>query len=376
MASIVLLGGLPGCRPTLAPQFTPNADFVALTEDASDDEDKQLWQGIQRQILDVLAEECGSPTKLILLGDEDMDPAHLKRGGVIYTRYCVQCHGVSGDGAGAVAEYLQPLPRDYRRGIFKFTSTPYGAKPRRHDIMRTLRNGVPGTAMPAFNRMSKEDVEAVTDYVLALTRRGELESQLVAIAEDEEMLDEDLIDEAIDTVLTNWKLTESQLVMPESVMPTMTAETIEAGRQLFVTPTLGCVKCHGNDGRGGFFGELEITKDAWGHKTSAADLTSGMFRGGGRPIDIYRRIHSGINGSPMPGFASTFSESPESVWHLVHFVKDVGERRRRGQPPERFGDAPIPDESDSLEESDDSDEADDEAPADKVETQDGVLINE
>jgi hypothetical protein len=87
------------------------------------------------------------------------------------------------------------------------------------------------------------------------------------------------------------------------------------------------------DGRGGLAGNIEIGKDAWGHETAAADLTSGMYRGGGRPIDIYRRIYSGINGTPMPGFAQAFSEEPDNVWYLVHFVRDMGERRRRNLPP-------------------------------------------
>ena len=58
-----------------------------------------------------------------------------------------------------------------------------------------------------------------------------------------------------------------------------------------------------------------------------------MYRGGGRPIDIYRRIYSGINGTPMPGFAQAFANDPDNIWYLVHFVRDTGERRRRNLPP-------------------------------------------
>ena len=85
-------------------------------------------------------------------------------------------------------------------------------------------------------------------------------------------------------------------------------------------------------------------KDAWGHDAAAADLTSGMFRGGGRPIDIYRRIYSGISGTPMPGFAQVFAKSPDDIWYLVHFIRDMGERRRRNLPPLKptAGNAPPP----------------------------------
>jgi hypothetical protein len=111
---------------------------------------------------------------------------------------------------------------------------------------------------------------------------------------------------------------------------------------------------------------VEVTPDSWGHKTAAADLTSGMFHGGGRPIDIYRRIYTGINGTPMPGFANTFQQNPEAIWYLVHFIKDTGERRRRNLPPYQFADqAAGASNGDAVDEAggDDDGQNDDEADA-------------
>jgi hypothetical protein len=111
----------------------------------------------------------------------------------------------------------------------------------------------------------------------------------------------------------------------------MTPQTIAKGHELYLQQV--CNKCHGLDGRGGLAGNIEIGKDAWGRDAAAADLTSGMFRGGGRPVDIYRRIYSGINGTPMPGFSTAFANEPNNIWYLVHFIRDMGERRRRNLPP-------------------------------------------
>src|SRR5579871_3796418 len=47
----------------------------------------------------------------------------LQEGRNLYMRHCLHCHGVSGDGDGPTAQYLNPRPRDYRQGVFKFTST-------------------------------------------------------------------------------------------------------------------------------------------------------------------------------------------------------------------------------------------------------------
>ena len=67
----------------------------------------------------------------------------------------------------------------------------------------------------------------------------------------------------------------------------------------------------------------------WGYDAAAADLTSGMFRGGDRPLDIYRRVYVGINGAPMPSRAVEFETNPDAIWHIVHFLKDTAETRRR-----------------------------------------------
>ncbi len=37
-----------------------------------------------------------------------------------YDIYCVTCHGPSGDGQGPVGKTLQPPPRDFTKGDFKF----------------------------------------------------------------------------------------------------------------------------------------------------------------------------------------------------------------------------------------------------------------
>ena len=49
------------------------------------------------------------------------------------------------------------------------------------------------------------------------------------------------------------------------------------------------------------------------------NLTTGVFRGGRRPIDLYYRIHSGINGSNMTAFGKALK--PDQIWDLVNFLE-------------------------------------------------------
>ena len=253
----------------------------------------------------------------------------LHLGAAVYTRRCMQCHGVTGDGAGPAADYMYPRPRDYRKGIFKFTTTPYGSKPRRSDLEATIKRGIRGTSMPSFKLLSEEELEAVVEYVLALTHRGELEESLAYEVDSEEELDPDVIPEFIDEIEEAWEEAEISEVHPLTLQPEFTEEHVERGRKAFSAK--GCVKCHGEDGRGQTKGN--IGTDGWSFPTQAADLTSGMLHGGQKPIDIYRRILSGINGTPMPGFKSLLQDNPETTWDLVSFVLYVSNERRRGEIP-------------------------------------------
>ena len=88
-----------------------------------------------------VVENAGTALRPRLVSEKTPDfkrELHLKLGQDVYLKRCVQCHGVNGDGNGPVAASMYPRPRDYTRGIFKFTSTPYGTKPRREDLMATL----------------------------------------------------------------------------------------------------------------------------------------------------------------------------------------------------------------------------------------------
>jgi mono/diheme cytochrome c family protein len=270
---------------------------------------------------------------------DQVPPARLEHGRDVYTQQCLACHGVTGAGDGPAAEYLDPPPRDYRKGVFKFTSTPRGRKPRQEDLVRIIRHGAKGTSMPAFPWMAHEDLEAVIDYVKSLSSRGQLELALVQesednlVVEDDPETPEDEVDsydpervaELADGIAADWAEAASLVVRPQTPMVPYNDETIELGARAFVKES--CYKCHGIDGRGNR--TLNVGKDEWGNVAYAANIAAGTLHGGRRPIDIYRRIYSGINGTPMPGFASAFESQgkPDTAWHLTHFITSIVEGR-------------------------------------------------
>jgi mono/diheme cytochrome c family protein len=334
LVGLVLLAG--GCTPQVELAYAPREEL------------KELPQKHQQQIEHALAEYFGTPRfpKFMEPAPEDKQPAdakqpllvdklsrvHLQRGREIYTRQCSGCHGTTGDGKGRAAVYLDPPPRDYRLGRFKFTSTPRGAKPRREDLARIIRHGAKGTSMPTFRWMAQDDLDAIIDYVILLSSRGEVEYRLVKVASEqlgeEDNIDPQLVAEQTQLIAQSWADADTRIVRPLTPQPQYTQESIEAGAKAFVQ--LNCYKCHGRDGRGNK--TLNVGKDDWGRVAYAADLTTGMLHGGRRPVDIYRRIYSGINATPMPAFAmpdagkgETETQRSETIWHLAHFITSVVE---------------------------------------------------
>lgn len=301
----------------------------------------------------------------------------------IYRAHCVVCHGLEGGGAGPAAALQNPYPRDFRAGIFKFKSSPRGEKPLRADLTDLLVRGAPGTSMPSFARLPEEDIEAVVDYVIYLSIRGETERRLQRFAVAELGYGDERPDSSADRLLTDGEghfqsaeigSAVSQIITdvasawidarPVEVPapPVYSAETeldaaIERGRQRFHGPVANCASCHGKDGNAD---AVTLDYDDWtkeqttrlGLTPSDADqiaplrragalrpraiqprrLAWGVYRGTADPESLYRRLVVGIDGTPMPGLlvqeatGATGVTSTE-VWELVAFLLSLDGRK-------------------------------------------------
>jgi mono/diheme cytochrome c family protein/peroxiredoxin len=96
------------------------------------------------------------------VGDGDL----VNRGRVVYSAYCVSCHGAEGHGDGPAAAEMRPPPRDFAAGA------------ERDAVRRAIAAGRRGTAMPGFEAaLSAADLDAVTAYVLTLTPQRALPAE-------------------------------------------------------------------------------------------------------------------------------------------------------------------------------------------------------
>jgi mono/diheme cytochrome c family protein len=118
---------------------------------------------------------------------------------------------------------------------------------------------------------------------------------------------------------SNPELAPQPMELPSG--PSVTDESIELGKNLYVET--GCVKCHGNLGRGDGPSAPTLTDDL-GRPIRAANLAqSWTFRAGSSREDIYRTMSTGFNGTPMPSF--TDSLTPEQRWAITDYILSLSD---------------------------------------------------
>src|SRR5258707_8171900 len=174
------------------------------------------------------------------------DPA---RGREVYERYCVQCHGARGHGGGEVAQWAHPRPRDFRQGVFKFRSTPYGSLPTAADLDRVIQNGLYGTLMPPFNALNPRARRDVIAFIQTLSPR--------------------------------WRTEQPGAPIAITTEPVATRESVTRGRELFGAYSS---TCHG-DGTGNGPTAASLV-DAWGAPLPPADFTRGRAKSASTARDI------------------------------------------------------------------------------------------
>ena len=222
---------------------------------------------------------------LAAAGSAAADPAQLEHGKELYQRECAACHGAEGDGEGPGAYILSQRPRNLQLGVFKLRSTPGDQNPTDEDFFKTITRGIAGphgAMMPSFASLPEADRWA-----------------LVAVVKDFALIDAP--------------------GQPIEVPPRPETADLALGAKVY--ERLQCASCHGAEGGGDGSSSLTL-KDDQKRRIWATDLTTGRFKGGEEPAEIYTRIFTGLTGSPMPAYGG--KATPDELWALTDYVLSFG----------------------------------------------------
>lgn len=211
-----------------------------------------------------------------------VDPQLFSQGLALYNENCAICHGENGDGKGPLASGFQPRPRDLTQAVFKLRTTKTGEFPTEADLAKTIRNGIQGSygrSMPPFTDLTEAEIRALIEVIRAASGGPEFGT-------------------------------------PVAIAPAPASVDLNRGKELY--EELSCADCHGlnGDGAGPLADEL---KDMNGNQIRPADFRRGQFKGGNTPEDIWMRVYTGLDGSPMPSFAR--GNTADEIWAVVEYIQ-------------------------------------------------------
>ncbi len=234
-----------GCEPPPEANWAPREDVSQLPAKA------------QQQLTEIVEKYCGTPSSPKWIGSDAPSTEQLLRGEALFNRLCAACHGLNGDGAGR-GSVSRSAADGFSSQHFQVHRDALRRKPVRDDLLRTIRDGAKGSAMPSFSLLDENDLQALVDYVLVLTHRGELEEMLLTESQGDDEIDLASVPGYLQRITDRWAAANDQIVTPISPFVSYSEASIKLGETAFGTDAAGCYKCHGNDGRGRIVPSIEF----------------------------------------------------------------------------------------------------------------------
>ncbi len=215
----------------------------------------------------------------------------------IYNKRCWWCHGEEGEGDGPAGDFVNPPPRSFADAMFKYTTTKLDNMPTDENLFRMISDGMPGTSMPGWSDVLKEN------------ERWDVIAYIKVLAQG--MFEE----------------TGAESVDFSGEVPT-SPDSIAKGKEIFLKKAQ-CNECHGEDGRGD--GMKALKDDIFEKRVWPRNLTQPWtFRSGSSAKDIYSRVTAGIPGTPMPSFTKgTKALTNEERWHVANYAVSLADTTKK-----------------------------------------------
>jgi sulfur oxidation c-type cytochrome SoxX len=202
------------------------------------------------------------------------DPAGM------YSTLCSRCHGDMGNGKGMISVYLDPYPRDLTKAGFMNSKTE-------ERLMKSIREGVDGTSMPAWGRMlSDEQIRGVLDHIqknYVKDARRPLKARQV----------------------------------PETNPVQAGADSFKRGEQIYLQR---CTGCHGKKADGKGPNSLDI-------QPRPRNLRNADFMNSISDRRLFESILYGVQGSAMPPWVD-YGLTQKDVGDLVNYLRSFNQGKK------------------------------------------------
>lgn len=316
--------------PGLPKEGTPWNSAMPVWHEMLDED--QVWQ-----VITFLYDYVGQVPRMwdvemskIVTGMKDKINAQRasQKGKELYKQRCDVCHGEKGAGDGPAADHTYPRPRDFTLALFKYKTSPGTSLPLDSDLFDTIKFGLTGTAMPAWESLlSDEQIKSLIPVIKSFDTTA-------AWAPEE--ADDDAFDEDGLYLKTDFKQVKE--VEPLNNQIAFSKESAAKGKPIFEKV---CGKCHGKEGRGNITSGKKL-KDDWGNRLWPRDLTkpwtwrvTNVAGSDDKVRDatikrIYQRLSIGLPGTPMPAHRATEAGNKDPMaledrWNVANYVYTLRE---------------------------------------------------
>lgn len=236
----------------------------------------------------------------------------LKRGQEQYSMYCAGCHGETGDGAGPAARFLEPKPRDFRKGRVKFAGVPAGTLPHDEDLLRTINSGLTGTSMPSWRLVAEEDKLAIVAYIKTFSEVWQKEAPGPTIQIKSDPWRKKPEKGVAEGERVYHGLAACSSCHPAYVKKPDIAEAMKA----YDIPVTGF--------RENLYGSIEKESE-WGAPIMPPDFLINHTKSATKKEDLVRVIAAGVGGTAMPEWGATLTN--QQLWGLAYYVEWLIQKR-------------------------------------------------
>ncbi len=236
----------------------------------------------------------------------------LNSGKVLYTEYCMACHGVKGDGNGVAAKGLAVPPRDFTKGIFKFGKVVSGELVPDAHLIHIIKTGLPGTGMLPWE-VSEKQASNIVQYIKTFAPKvweGADKKLGAEIIPTKDPFGEAYKESAIERGRVVYHLVANcqSCHMAYATHDELDQMSIKANGKKF-------------DGFDPSIYQIKPQEGEMAAKNLPPDFTWHIVRSAQTVEELWVRIASGVGGTTMPSWKGTIEDN--DIWAVAYYVKSL-----------------------------------------------------